>query len=752
MQTDLSLKDLKDLPDDVAIDVGDGRVYTKKGMLEQLQAGIAEVKVDVIAQRDDWVRYRTTLGVEERWRRAKMLYEGEDVPDNGFIETLKSGPSARRDRTKEATRSRVVVNIVRPKTDQAIARMCEILLPVDDRNWGIKQTPVPEAVQKMLGDMRVTVMPNGQPNPEGLTADQEAKQFVSEARKKAAAMENTIDDQLTECDYNGEQRLAITDGVKMGAGIMLGPFPAKQTSKAWVDGGLVFNEKTVPASMHADPWDVWFDPACGNDVQAGAGFWYRKPVTRKQLRAMKGVLGFDDQAIDKVLAQQPNRVTVAEGRVRRNMASKEQAYEMWTYHGELDPDDCYMMSQNANGDPEKMRRVDFGVVILVNDEVVGVMPSWIPDKSLPVDVWNWRKADEHPYGHGLPEELEHQQRVVTAAWRQVMDNARFSVGSQIVFLDGVTPADGSSDATVSPGRMWRVDPAKIDDATKAMAAVDIPSHLGELLAIADKAMEFADAEAQIPQLMQGEQGSASETLGGMILLHTNANAVLRLRVKLYDDDLTRPHISRYYDWNMANNPDENIKGDMEVDARGSTALLERDIQNQATLNLANITSNPRYAPYLNPKMELETILKAMKINPENVMAEDEEIKRNLEAASKAPPDPRIVAAQMNVQAKQLELQDRQQQRQVDAQEEAANRADRAADRQYNMQREQAEFEIAMTHERNQQDLQQQRLAADERISTNTVQTNAQLKLLDIDTKRQIFNAEANLRRETGAGI
>jgi hypothetical protein len=78
-----------------------------------------------------------------------------------------------------------------------------------------------------------------------------------------------------------------------------------------------------------------------------------------------------------------------------------------------------------------------------------------------------------------------------------------------------------------------------------------------------------------------------------VILYNNAQAVLRLRVKLLRRQASPTRTSAgYYDWNMANNPDPSIKGDMEIDARGATALLEKDVQNQATLNLANVTSNP----------------------------------------------------------------------------------------------------------------------------------------------------------------
>jgi len=740
--------------DDAVFEVGSESI-SKTELKRRLKEEMDSVRISVVAQRDEWVRHRASTGVEERWRRANALYHGEENSDTLFVDTLKNGPQSREQKRAMANRSRVVINIVRPKTDQAIARMCEILLPTDDKNWGIKMTPVAESVSRMLGDMRQTVhgatTPAGvQGQPTGMTADAEAQKFVADARKKAERMELAIDDQLTECKYNAEQRCVITDGVKLGTGILLGPFPAKQTSKTWAaatpgsPAELKLNKKTVPASIHADPWDVWFDPACGKDHQNGAGFWHKRMVTRKQIRALDGVLGFDQDALRGVLETQPSRISTAEGRVRKTYAIKEQAYEMWTYHGEVEPDQMRMMTQNT-GDPLS---VDFAVVMMINDRIVGAMKSWIADKSLPVDVWCWRQADDSPYGYGLPNELEHQQRVVNSAWRQVMDNARFAVGSQIVFLDGVVPTDGSREIT--PGKLWSASPDKIDDARKAMAAIDIPSHLGELLQIAEKAMEYADMETSMPQIIGGEQGSAPETVGGMVMLNNNAQAVLRLRVKLYDDDITNPHISRYYDWNMANNPDNEIKGDMEVDARGSTALLEKDIQNQATLNLAAVTSNPRYAAYLDPKEELKVVLKAFKIQPETIMATDDQIKKNLSAPP--PQDPRLAAAEMAMQAKQLDIKDRAEQRRVDVAQDAAMRQEKAADRDYNQRREQGEFVIAQTHEQNLRDMKMLSISSDERKTAAQIEADAGIAHLEIDNKRELFNAEAALRVNTGQGI
>jgi len=221
-------------------------------------------------------------------------------------------------------------------------------------------------------------------------------------------------------------------------------------------------------------------------------------------------------------------------------------------------------------------------------------------------------------------------------------------------------------------------------------------------------------------------------VGGLVMLYNNANTVLRMRVKLYDDSITTPHITRYYDWHMANNPDEKIKVDIEVDARGSTALLERDIQNQATLNLANVTSNPRYAPYLDVQEELKTILKAFKIQPETIMASEEQIKKNLQAPP--PEDPQIQIERMKQESKAAEL--------------AAKDKDRA----YNSERERTEAELAVADQQLRREIAMATLAGKSADQADDRASMERLELLKLEQKAQLFNAEAALRVNTGEGI
>lgn len=735
-------------PAEMAVMVGD-QMYSQENYAQMKQEELDRLHLLFSGMRDKWVQHRANSGVEARWRRNTELYFGDAEHQGAFAQTLRDGPG--KPAAAGASRSRVVVNIVRPKVDQAIARMCEILFPVDDRNWGLKPTPIPE-IKGMAGNQAQTVDPmTGQPT--GMTADDEAKAVMEAAKKAAEGMQASIDDSLTECGYNGESRKLIENGVRLSCGIMYGPFPSRRTKKYWTpmpDGTqkMQINDDLVPASISLDPWNVFFDPSCGNDHQRGRGFFIKRDVTRKELRKLDGLPGYDSEAIREVLRSEPKRIRVAEGRVVRQPIL-EDSYELWQYHGEIEPDEMEALSERT-GDP--LQDVTFGVLVMVNDKVIGAMESWVTDGTLPVDVWTWRKADDNPYGHGLPGELEHQQRVVNSAWRQVMDNGRTSLGGQIVMKKGmIIPEDKSYEIT--PNKVWLAKDDTVD-VRQAFAVFEFQSHLEELLAIANAAMQFADSESNMPQLMGGEQGSAPETVGGTIMLFNNANGVLRQRVKLYDDNVTRPHIGRYFDWKMENEPDPNIKGDCEIDARGSTALIERDLQSQGLINLANITNNPRYIPHLNERAELTAILKAFKINPVELLKPEDQVEQDQAALAEqgAPPDPRIQAAEIAARTKELELQDRDKQRQFEGERNEREFQLKSQTLDYNSRREDQESAIAATDAQLTRELAIARMNQDGVTTQEERESKERLELIKIEDGRERFNAEMSVKAQMGSGI
>jgi hypothetical protein len=251
--------------------------------------------------------------------------------------------------------------------------------------------------------------------------------------------------------------------------------------------------------------------------------------------------------------------------------------------------------------------------------------------------------------------MRYAQRTLNAAWRAMLDNMALSSGPQIVMNKrAVTPADG--DWALTARKLWWMEDG--EDVQKAFWVFEIPSHQTEISAIIDLAQRFADEETSLPQIAQGEQGTAPETVGGMSILMNSANTVLRRLVKQYDDMVTRPHIRRYYDWNMAYNPKEEIKGDFEIDARGSSVLIVRDQQQQAVMQLFQMADSPTFGIFVDPEKLFRKGLEMNHLTPDDVMRTEAEIQeKQKELESQKPPvDPRVQAAQVAAQARVQEAQ------------------------------------------------------------------------------------------------
>ena len=726
---------------------------------EAERALLDEVFVAMSGKRDEWVKHRAGSGIEARWRLAEALYDGSEAGRETWLEeTLRTGPGKRARHNDRQRRSSVVVNIVAPKVETVTSRLCEILLPVDDRNWGIKPTPDPKLAEA-LRETGVLVDPRtGQ---EFGQLSEAARAAAQKAKKAAEHMQRVIDDDLTECGYNGELRKVIADMVKLGTGVIKGPRPVRSRASRFdmsAGAGVKQIVDTVRrGSVRVSPWNIYPDPACGTDHQRGSGIWERGDITRRELRDLMGLPGYLQEAIAEVLAEEPKAVSCSDGKVGR--ATKTGSYEMWEYHGEIEAKDFQFLrmkagiegAEQALADAEGVERV---LLVMVNDRVIGALPHWC-DEDLPYDVVQYTERDDGPWGDGLPHRLESQQRVVTSAWRQLMDNSGLASGAQLAMLRGVVePADG--DWQLSPMKIWlaRDD---FDDIRKAISVFEISSHVEELLAIVDAAMRLADQESNVPLLMQGDQGAAPDNVGGTTMLFQAANSPLRHRVKRVDDKVTRPHIRRYYSAAMADPavPPE-AKGDFEVDARGSSVLIERDAQQLAVMNMVNLSASPVYGPLIQMRaaQSLRSIVKAQRLPVEDWVPEDDEIDgaQQQAAQDQQPQDPKIVAAQIAAQSKSEEIADRKEERAFRAQIEAQNSDERRASLAYNAQREQSEYAIAMTQEQNERYLALLKLQQDRELSERERQLKEALEVLRINADRQMFNAEAQLKTRMGSGI
>lgn len=666
-----------------------------EAQLERLQLFSAIL----VKRRNEAIDARAASGTERRWLDDLDSYQGRDASTRrvDLMDTVSGTQVAQRRTASDTTtgkRSTVFVQLTRQKTNACAARAADMLFPTDDKNWGIKPTPVPELMDALKNGRNQpyldpqTGQPLPHPNPDPLPqqaagqqpgqaqpgagqvvtyADLAAEQMQI-AQQKATAMEREIDDQLTECSYNGEGRKILQDAAKLGTGVLKGPtvhnvIKKKWTKKVGSDGTSVHMldmvQEVKPQSYRVDPWNFYPDPTCGDDHQNGAYVFEREYLPGRALAKYAKVPGYNWQAIALCLAEGPQHVhqsgtytdNVRAGELAYNQGNyQDKRFELWTYTGDVDRDDLETLGLAPPEDAAAWLVTFSAVIVMCNNRIIKAMLNPLDTGDFPYDVFHWERVDLSPFGVGVPYLMRYAQRTLNSAWRAMLDNMALSSGPQIIMnRKAVTPADGNWELTAR--KLWFMQ-GEADDVQKAFWVFEVQSHQQEIAAIIDLAQKFADEETSLPQIAQGEQGTAPDTVGGMSILMNSANTVLRRIVKQYDDEVTRPHIRRYYDWNMQYNPKEEIKGDFEIDARGSSVLIVRDQQAQGLVNVANMAKDPDYAIYVDKQKLFRKIVEAQHVTPDDVMNTPEQISANLEAQKNAPPptDPRVQSAQVKAEA------------------------------------------------------------------------------------------------------
>lgn len=580
--------------------------------------------------------------IEQRWLEDLRQYHGKYSPQQ---ET----------ELENAKGSKVFVNITRNKTNAAEARLSDMLFPTDDRNWGIKPTPDPALVKLASRDY-----------PAGLGQKLAAKDAIKQAKDAAEAMTRKIDDQLNESNYAPSCRDMLHQGCVLGSGVIKGPFALGRTKQAWVTGEdgvseLVIKSDINAATQYVDVWNFYPDMSASRIEDAEFTFerHFLTPKHLKQLGRNAEHTGFLTDQIRQVLKEgRPSSLAAYNWQTEIRAitgvddAGEGNRYEMWEYNGPVTLEELQAAGV-ADLDDDPLQEYHAAVFFIGNRVVKAALHPMDTEDQL-YKVFSWEKDSSSIFGFGVPYLMRSPQRVINAAWRMVLDNGGLSTGPQIVAdREAITPADG--DWTIRPRKLW----FKIKTNTpvdEVFAVHHINNNQNELMNIFQTARQLADEETNLPLIAQGEQSSdITKTAQGMSMLMNSANIVLRRAIKNFDDDVTRPHITAYYNWNMMFDDDASIKGDFSVDARGSSVLLAREMQRDALMTLANVAAvNPEFAARTDWGGLYGQLVKHLQVSKDDVLIPDEQIEEQPPQDQGPPPDP-IRQSELELKTQQMQL-------------------------------------------------------------------------------------------------
>jgi hypothetical protein len=155
------------------------------------------------------------------------------------------------------------------------------------------------------------------------------------------------------------------------------------------------------------------------------------------------------------------------------------------------------------------------------------------------------------------------------------------------------------------------------------------------MAVYEKFSTLADEYTGIPKYMTGDSaaGGAGRTASGMSMMMSNAGKSIKQVIANIDENVIRLAIERLYFYNMRYGDDPDLKGDVNIVARGATSLLVKE-QAQMRQNqfLQIALSNPITQQIVGMEGIAELLrqsAKTLDLNPDNIVPPVEIIKARM---------------------------------------------------------------------------------------------------------------------------
>jgi len=585
---------------------------------------------------------------EDRWIQSYRNYRGLYSPDVQFT---------------EAERSRVFIKVTKTKTLAAYGQIIDVLFANQKFPISVDPTTLPEGVAEAVNfDM--------QPKPEGTGVVQEGSVYGFEGDGKdfppgatayslqemnlgplqtkledvenlqfgpgltatqvtfepalvaAKKMEKKIMDQLEESHASKQLRSTSFEMALFGTGIMKGPFAVDKEYPSWDNEGTYSPTlKTVPTTSHVSVWNFYPDPDASNMDEAQYVI-ERHKMSRTQLRALKKRPFFRSNIIDEV-------INMGEGYVKKYWEDDLRDYttdyeidrfEVFEYWGTIDRGVLEEAGVDIDDDLGEIDEVQANIWYCNNQILRAVLnpfkPARIPYYAVPYEL--------NPYsffGVGIAENMDDTQTLMNGFMRMAVDNAVLS-GNLLIEVDETNLVPGQ-DLSVYPGKVFRRQGGAPG---QAIFGTKFPNVSNENMQLFDKARVLADESTGFPSFAHGQTGvsGVGRTASGISMLMNAAAGGIKTVIKNVDDYLLSPLGKAMFSFNMQFDFDPEIKGDLEVKARGTESLMANEVRSQRLMQFMQVASNPTLAPFAKFPYIVREIAKSMDLDPDKVTNSFEE--------------------------------------------------------------------------------------------------------------------------------
>lgn len=584
---------------------------------------------------------------EQNWLKAYQNYRG--VYDE---ETLSKIPE---------NNSQVFVKITKTKVLAAYSQLIEVIFAGNKFPIGIEPTKVPEGVseyktitsekteeedlKKILNlygftgdgknipagatlrdiqqldilsqDKDDVELPNTQ-SFEGPALDFKKQIQLKPAEIAAKKMEKTILDQLEASSASTVLRRALFESAMIGTGIVKGPFNFRQPVNKWVtneNNEIIYEPTTklIPKIEYVSDWNFYPDPDA-IDMDNAEWVVQRHALNKSEFRSLKRRPYFREEALNTCLENGTEYVNEwwEDQLTDSQMTLTKHRFEVLEYWGIADRDMAEESGLELPDDFEDIGEVQVNIWIC-QDQILRLVLNPFTPNRIPYQVFPY---EIHPYqfwGIGVAENMEDSQKIMNGHARMAIDNLKFA-GNMVFDIDETSLVPGQ-DLSIFPGKIFR---RQSGQPGAAVFGIKFPNTAPENLQMFDKFRQLSDEQTGIPSFSHGITGvmSPTRTASGMSMLMGAGALGVKSVVKNIDDYLLQPLGDAFFAWNMQFNPDTSIKGDMEIKARGTLSLIQKEVMSQRLTQFFQIASQPMIAPFIPWHRYLKKYAETLDLDPE----------------------------------------------------------------------------------------------------------------------------------------
>lgn len=467
-----------------------------------------------------------------------------------------------------------------------------------------------------------------------------------EAKRRAKLMEDRIDDTFVEGGFYDALECMITDLVALPCGVLKGPVIRNKRKLKWAKdprtGKSVpqADNELMPCFYAPSPLDLY--PSADSRGPDDGFLIERIPARRKALHSMIGVPGYKEEAIRAALAeyQKGHTLEVPFDQQRREIEgarnwqlAPDKAIDVLEFHGSVPGE--WLIEWGI--EPERIPdpAADYEITAWkVGRFVVRCVLNEDPLRRRPYMIAHYDKINGSFWGRGVPRLIRDSQDACNAAARAIINNMAFASGPMYeVEMDRL--ADGEDPTVIYP---WRAFQTKASSATPAPAVrfFAVPSIASELMAVYQFFANMADSYSGVQSFEHGQnqRSGAAGTASGLSMLF-NAGSRLVKRVVASIDKCIVGAVERTHTHIMLHSPESYLKGDIEVEARGATALLVKETQQMRLVEFMQMTANPMDAQIMGAEGRAEMLreaVKALAIDPDKVVPSEDKMRAQMLAA------------------------------------------------------------------------------------------------------------------------